>query len=107
MSLRRYLRGLLTVCLPAFGALGLVVARPQSHLLDDIGRFILSAVAASLLLFVVRRSLELAREAAQQKAIAAFLPMPEVVQVWLSIAGDPGEPILPFRFQRPPPFLIA
>jgi hypothetical protein len=107
--LRRNLKGLLTVCLPALGALGLMAAKSQSPLLGDVCRFILSALAASLLLFVVRRSLELTKEAARLKAIAAFLPMPGAVQAWLSIADDfnPDEPILPFRFQRPPPFLIA
>jgi hypothetical protein len=109
MILRRYLRGLLAACLPAFGALCLVVAKLQSHLLGDIGRFILFFLAASLLLFVVRRSLELARETTPLSAVAAFLPMPGVVRSWLNLAGDfnPDEPILPFRFQRPPPFLIA
>jgi len=76
MLLRSKLRRLLTGCLPAFGVLGLVIARSQSHLLGDIGKFILAALAASLLLFVIRRSFELAREAAQRKFVAAFLPMP-------------------------------
>jgi hypothetical protein len=109
MGLRRYLRGLLNVCFPAFVALCLVVAKPQSHLFGGIGRFVVSFLAASLLLFVVRRSLELAKAATRLRAVAAFASMPALVRSWLNFAGDfnPAEPILPFRFQRPPPFLIA
>jgi hypothetical protein len=109
MDLRRYLRGSLSICLPAFVALCLVVAKPQSHLLGGIGRFVVSFLAASLLLFVVRRSLELAKAATRLQAVAAFSPMPVLVRSWLNFAGDfnPAKPVLPFRFQRPPPFLIA
>lgn len=109
MGLRRYLRGLLGVCFPACVALGLVFAKPQSYLLGGIGRFLLSFLAASLLLFVVRRSLELASADTRLHTVAAVtLPCgPVGILPTFSDDFNPDEPILPFRFQRPPPLLIA
>jgi hypothetical protein len=100
---------LLTACLPAFGALCLVAAKHQSHQVGDSCRFLLSFLAASLFIIVVRRSVELANELSQRITIAALSPTLVMVGSWLKLVSDfnPDEPILPFRFQRPPPLLIA
>ena len=105
MSQRQRSRVLLGLCHPAFVALCLLLMRPQVQLFVGLGRFVLSFFAASLLLFVVRSSLELAKTDDRLATIAAFRLTTVAVGVWLHATGDfnPDEPVLPFRFQRPPP----
>lgn len=109
MGLRRYSRALLSLCHPALAALCLVVVRPQLHVFGHVSKFLLSVLAASVLLFLVRRSIELAVANDRSLAVAAFPLAAATVRVRVAVAGDfnPDEPLLPCRFQLPPPFLTA
>jgi len=106
MGLRRYSRALLSLCHPALAALCLVVVRPQLHVFGHVSKFLLSFLAASVLLFLVRRSLELAVANDCTLTVAVFPVTAAPVRTRMAFAGDfnPDEPLLPCRFQLPPPF---
>jgi hypothetical protein len=97
------------LCHPALAALCLVVVRPQGHVIGHVSKFLLSVIAASVLLFLVRRSVELAVASDRPLRIAAFPLTTAVVVARLAVAGDfnPNEPILSCRFQLPPPIHTA
>jgi hypothetical protein len=109
MELRRHPRALWSLCHPALAALCLVVLRPQLHVLGFVGKVLLSLFVAFVLLFVVRKCIELASANDHPLAVTEF-PLPAVrSQPALANTGDfnPGLPLLPFRYQLPPPSLTA
>jgi hypothetical protein len=109
MSLRRYSRAFVGACQLALVALSLVVVRPQLHLFGGLSRFVLSFLAAALLLYVVRVTIKLARTSDRVGSVVAIAPLIVRVPLWQTFPDgfNPDEPRLPIRFQRPPPSLFA
>ncbi len=84
----------------------------QGHLIDGFGRLMAFGILVFLLLFVVARSADICRTVAASLRVitlffAAIVLTPESFWQPITDICDLEKPLLPFRFQRPPPPVAA
>ena len=110
MGIRRQIRAFRGVSLLV--VVSLLILRPQVSLIGGIGRFAVLLVLGSLLLFVVSGSTDICRAVvARYRAgrIFLFAVVQEEEPAPQTLVDDfnPAEPVLPSRFQLPPPQIAA
>jgi hypothetical protein len=90
----------------------LQMLRPHLHVVDGVSKLLISILAVSLLIVVVDSSAEIRRAVVKRlralslSSISTLLVQPRLVHS-LQVELPFEEPILPFRFQRPPPYIAA
>ena len=110
MRIRHHIRAFQRISLLV--VVSLLVTRSHVTVLGGIGRFVALLILASLLLFVVSRSADICKAVAVRYRfghIFLFAVVLDEEPVWQTLADDfnPAEPVLPSRFQLPPPQFAA
>jgi len=110
MATRHYRRGFQLI--GPLVVVWLLVIQQQVSFLGELGRLLALLILAPLLMFVLVRSADICKAVAvrcQSTHIFLLAIVFDGEQVWRPVVNDfnPAEPVLPSRFQLPPPHITA